>query len=101
MKKKLPAFLLMLAVPLSIVAYVKTAAASGSEFLGVIAAMGLYILVFFLLALFFNSRNGDGEDGPAVSAFDELEETRKLAAQLGKVADEAEEQKKKEAAQKK
>lgn len=88
MKKKLPAFLLMLAVPLSIVAYVKVAAISGSEFLGVVAAMALYILVFFLLAMFFNSRSEEGSDVPAVSAFDEIEETRKLAAQLGKVADE-------------
>ncbi len=100
MKKKLPAFLLMLAVPLSIVAYVKTAAASGSELLGVLAAMGLYILVFFLLAMFFNSRSEAG-DQPAVSAFDELEETRKLAAQLGKVADEAAAQKKSENSSKK
>lgn len=78
----------MLAVPLSIVAYVKVAAISGSEFLGVVAAMALYILVFFLLAMFFNSRSEEGADAPAVSAFDEIEETRKLAAQLGKVADE-------------
>lgn len=100
MKKKLPAFLLMLAVPLSIVAYVKVAAISGSEFLGVVAAMALYILVFFLLAVFFNSRSGE-DQGPAVSAFDELEETRKLAAQLGKVADEAAAQKKSEESSKK
>ncbi|MCQ2090455.1 MAG: hypothetical protein MJY93_09415 [Fibrobacter sp.] len=100
MKKKLPAFLLMLAVPLSIVAYVKVAALSGSELLGVLAAMGLYILVFFLLAVFFNSRSGE-DQGPAVSAFDELEETRKLAAQLGKVADEAAAQKKSEESSKK
>ena len=91
----------MLAVPLSIVAYVKTAAISGSELLGVVAAMGLYILVFFLLAMFFNSRSDAEGQGPAVSAFDELEETRKLAAQLGKVADEAEKQKKTETSQKK
>jgi len=90
----------MLAVPLSIVAYVKVAAWSGSELLGVLAAMGLYILVFFLLAMFFNSRSGEG-DQPAVSAFDELEETRKLAAQLGKVADEAAAQKKSEESSKK
>lgn len=84
----------MLAVPLSIVAYVKTEAYSGSELLGVLAAMGLYILVFLLVALFFNSRSEGGAQEPAVSTFDELEETRKLAERLGKVADDAEKQQK-------
>lgn len=80
----------MLAVPFSIVVYIKVVGASGSELLGVLAAMGLYLLVFFLMAMFFNSRSTDGADAPAVSAFDEIEETRKLAARLGKVADDAE-----------
>lgn len=88
MKQKLPAFILMMATPFSIVAYIKVAAMSGSELLGVAAAMGLYILVFILLALIFNSRNSDGGE-PSPAPFDEMEATRNLAARLGKVADEA------------
>ncbi|MCQ2105162.1 MAG: hypothetical protein MJZ26_05150 [Fibrobacter sp.] len=92
MKQKLPAFILMLAMPFSIIAYIKVAAMSGSELLGVLAAMGLYIFVFILLAKIFNSRNSEGSE-PAPAPFDEMEATRNLAARLGKVADAAAEKK--------
>ncbi len=101
MKTKLPAFLLMAAIPCSIFAYVKVAALSGSELLGVVASMALFIFLFFLLAKFFNSRSEGADGAPAVSALDEIDEARKLAAQLGKVADEAEKQKKSVEANKK
>ena len=62
MKEKLPAFLFMLAIPLSIV---------------------LYLKVFFLLAVFFNSRAKDA-DGKAVSALDNLFAEKKTKAELAR-----------------
>lgn len=82
MKEKLPAFLFMLAIPLSIVLYLKVEALSGSEIVALLAAVACYLVVFFLLALFFNSR-AKGE-GKATSALDNLFEAKKTTAELAR-----------------
>ena len=73
----------MLAIPLSIVLYLKVEAASGSEIVALLAAVGLYLVIFFLLALFFNSR-AKGADGKAVSALDNLFAEKKTKAELAR-----------------
>lgn len=83
MKEKLPAFLFMLAIPLSIVLYLKVEAASGSEIVALLSAVACYLVVFFLLALFFNSRAKDA-DGKAVSALDNLFAEKKTKAELAR-----------------
>ena len=83
MKEKLPAFLFMLAIPLSIVLYLKVEAASGSEIVALLAAVGLYLVIFFLLAMFFNSR-AKAADGKAVSALDNLFAEKKTRAELAR-----------------
>ena len=82
MKEKLPAILFMLAIPLSIVLYLKVEAASGSEIVALLAAVACYLIIFFLLAVFFNSRaKGDGK---AVSALDNLFAEKKTKAELAR-----------------
>ena len=83
MKEKLPAFLFMLAIPLSIVLYLKVEAASGSEIVALLSAMACYLVIFFLLAVFFNSRAKDA-DGKAVSALDNLFAEKKTRAELAR-----------------
>ena len=83
MKEKLPAFLFMLAIPLSIVLYLKVEAASGSEIVALLSAVACYLVVFFLLTLFFNSRATDA-DGKAVSALDNLFAEKKTKAELAR-----------------
>jgi mannitol-specific phosphotransferase system IIBC component len=80
MKEKLPAFLFMLAIPLSIVLYLKVETASGSEIVALLAAVACYLVVFFLLALFFNSRAKDA-NGKATSALDNLFAEKKTKAE--------------------
>ncbi|MCF0225353.1 MAG: hypothetical protein HUK20_13880 [Fibrobacter sp.] len=92
MKNKIPAILFMLAVPLSVVVYLKVVSLSGSEMVGLFSAVGFYLIVFFVLALFFNSKAG--KDTKATSALDEIEEVRNLAKQLGEVADQGDAHKK-------
>lgn len=83
MKEKLPAFLFMLAIPLSIVLYLKVESASGSEIVALLAAVACYLVVFFLLAMFFNSRAKDA-DGQATSALDNLFADKKTKAELAR-----------------
>jgi hypothetical protein len=83
MKDKLPAFLFMLAIPLSIVLYLKVESASGSEIMALLAAVACYLVVFFLLAVFFNSRAKDA-NGKAVSALDNLFAEKKTKAELAR-----------------
>ena len=72
----------MLAIPLSIVLYLKVEAASGSEIVALLAAVACYLVVFFLLAVFFNSRaKGNGK---ATSALDNLFEAKKTAAEMAR-----------------
>ena len=85
MKEKLPAFLFMLAIPLSIVLYLKVEAVSGSEIVALLSAVACYLVVFFLLAVFFNSRAKDA-DGKAVSALDNLFAEKKTNAELAREA---------------
>ena len=80
MKEKLPAFLFMLAIPLSIVLYLKVESVSGSEIVALLAAVACYLVVFFLLALFFNSRAKDA-NGKATSALDNLFAEKKTKAE--------------------
>ena len=83
MKEKLPAFLFMLAIPLSIVLYLKVEVLSGSEIVALLSAVACYLVVFFLLAVFFNSRAKDAE-GKAVSALDNLFAEKKTKAELAR-----------------
>ena len=83
MKEKLPAFLFMLAIPLSIVLYLKVESALDSEIVALLSAVGLYLVVFFLLAMFFNSCAKDA-DGKAVSALDNLFAEKKTKAELAR-----------------
>ncbi len=70
----------MLAIPLSIVLYLKVESASGSEIVALLAAVACYLVVFFLLALFFNSRAKDA-NGKATSALDNLFAEKKTKAE--------------------
>ncbi len=83
MKEKIPAFLFVLAIPLSIFLYLKVEAASGSEIVALLSAVACYLVVFFLLAAFFNSRAKDA-DGKAVSALDNLFAEKKTRAELAR-----------------
>ena len=83
MKDKIPAFLIMLAIPLYIVLYLKVEAASGSEIVALLSAVACYLVIFFLLALFFNSRAKDA-DGKAISALDNLFAEKKTKAELAR-----------------
>lgn len=83
MKEKIPAFLFMLAIPLSIVLYLKVEALSGSEMVALLSAVALYLVIFFLLAMFFNSRAKD-VDGKAVSALDNLFAEKKTKAEIAR-----------------
>lgn len=83
MKEKLPAFLFMLAIPLSIVIYLKIESLFGSEIVALLSAVACYLVIFFLLALFFNSR-AKGADGGAVSALDNLFAEKKTKAELAR-----------------
>ncbi|MCQ2055733.1 MAG: hypothetical protein MJY82_10690 [Fibrobacter sp.] len=53
MKKNLPGVLFLIAMPLSVVLYVKVEAWSGSEILGLLAAVLLYVAVGAVIALLF------------------------------------------------
>lgn len=70
----------MLAIPLSIVLYLKVESASGSEIMALLAAVACYLVVFFLLAMLFNSRAKDA-DGQATSALDNLFADKKTKAE--------------------
>lgn len=72
----------MLAIPLSIVLYLKVEALAGSEIVALVAAVAFYLVLFFLLALFFNSR-AKGE-GKATSTLDALLEGQKSKAELAR-----------------
>ena len=56
MKQKIPGILFLLAMPLSVLLYIKVEALSGSEILGLFSAVGLYVLVGLLIALLFNKK---------------------------------------------
>lgn len=72
----------MLAIPLSIVLYLKVVAFTGSEILAAVAAVASYLAVFFLLALFFNSR--EKGSGKTISVLDSLFEEQKSKAELAR-----------------
>lgn len=72
----------MLAIPLSIVLYLKVEALAGSEIIALVAAVAFYLLLFFLLALFFNSRAKTGDK--SASALDSLFEAKKTAAEMAR-----------------
>lgn len=82
MKNKIAAVVFMLAIPCSIVTYIKVSTAANSEILGVLAAVALYIIVFFLLSLFFNSR--EQGYGKAKSALDIILEPKKTEAEIAR-----------------
>lgn len=54
--KRLPGILFLLCTPLSVLLYLKVAAASGSEILALLAAVGLYVLAAVCIAFVFNRR---------------------------------------------
>ena len=54
MKQKIPGILFLLAMPLSVLLYIKVEALSGSEILGLFSAVALYVVVALVIALLFN-----------------------------------------------
>ena len=56
MKKNIPGILFLLAMPCSVLLYIKVEALSGSEVLGLISAVALYFVVAIVIALVFNKK---------------------------------------------
>ena len=56
MKQKIPGILFLLAMPLSVLLYIKVEALSGSEILGLFSAVALYVIVALVIALLFNKK---------------------------------------------
>lgn len=56
MKQKLAGVLFLLAMPCSIFLYVKAEEWSGSEIVGLLAAISLYVAVALVLAMIFNPK---------------------------------------------
>jgi hypothetical protein len=59
MKQKIPGILFLLAMPLSVLLYIKVETVSGSEILGLFAAVALYVVVGLVIALLFNRKDSD------------------------------------------
>ena len=57
MKQKIPGILFLLAMPLSVLLYIKVEALSGSEILGLFSAVVLYVVVALVIALLFNKKS--------------------------------------------
>ena len=57
MKQKIPGILFLLAMPLSVLLYIKVEALSGSEILGLFSAVALYVVVALVIALLFNKKD--------------------------------------------
>lgn len=56
MKQKIPGILFLLAMPLSVLLYIKVEALSGSEILGLFSAVSLYVVVGLVIAMLFNKK---------------------------------------------
>lgn len=56
MNNKIPGILFLLAMPCSVLLYIKVEALSGSEVLGLISAVALYFIVALVIALVFNKK---------------------------------------------
>ena len=56
MNNKIPGILFLLAMPCSVLLYIKVEALSGSEVLGLISAVALYFIVALVIALGFNKK---------------------------------------------
>lgn len=56
MKKNIPGILFLLAMPCSVLLYIKVEALSGSEILGLFSAVALYVIVALVIALLFNKK---------------------------------------------
>ena len=56
MKQKIPGILFLLAMPLSVLLYIKVEALFGSEILGLFSAVALYVVVALVIALLFNKK---------------------------------------------
>ena len=56
MKKNIPGILFLFSFPCSVLLYIKVAALSGSEVLGLISAVALYFVVAIVIALVFNKK---------------------------------------------
>lgn len=57
MKKNIPGILFLLAMPCSVLLYIKVEKLSGSEILGLFSAVALYIVVAIVIALLFNKKD--------------------------------------------
>lgn len=55
--KKLPGLLLLIAMPCSVLLFVKVSSLTGSDFWALLAALLLYVAVIALCALVFNRKN--------------------------------------------
>ena len=61
MKKNLPGILFLVAMPVSVWLFVKVEALSGSEFVGLLAAVLLYVAIGLLVALIFGKKGESRE----------------------------------------
>ncbi len=57
MKKSLPGILLLIAMPCSVMAFIKVEALSGSDILGLLAALSVYAVVIAIVAFLFGHKN--------------------------------------------
>lgn len=71
----------MLAIGFSLIVYIKVAAFSGSELLGVVATMGFFMAAFAVLSLVFNSKEKAGEEKSTWQELKELQEKTRKASE--------------------
>ena len=59
MNQKIPGILFLLAMPCSVLLYIKVETLSGSEILGLLSAVALYFIVALIIAFVFNKNDKD------------------------------------------
>ena len=59
MNQKIPGILFLLAMPCSVLLYIKVETLSGSEILGLLSALALYFIVALIIAFVFNKNDKD------------------------------------------
>ena len=59
MNQKIPGILFLLAMPCSVLLYIKVETLSGSGILGLLSAVALYFIVALIIAFVFNKNDKD------------------------------------------
>ena len=59
MNQKIPGILFLLAMPCSVLLYIKVETLSGSEILGLLSAVALYFIVALIIAFVLNKNDKD------------------------------------------